>query len=200
MPPIGAAITGIGQSEVARPSSRSAMQLTVDAALGAMHDAGLTSADIDGIACWPGDNDNGNPFSPVGPLALKTVLGIDTTWFGGGYEAPGPLAAIIHAAMAVASGICRHVLVFRTITESTARQVDRSVSSLANKTQGRDSSYFWQWYTPFDVRSAINLIAMYAQRHFHEFGTTPEQLGWIPVTLRSHAALNPKANGSDGTQ
>lgn len=193
MPEHVAAITGIGQSEVARPSSRSAMRLTIDAALEAMRDAGLTSADIDGVACWPGDNDNGNPFSPVGPLALKSVLGIETKWYGGGYEAPGPLAAVIHAAMAVAAGYCRHVLVFRTITESSARQVDRNVSSLANKTLGRDSSYFWQWYTPFNARSAINLIAMYAQRHFHEYGTTSEQLGWIPVTLRAHAALNPKA-------
>lgn len=188
-----AAITGIGQSEVARPSSRSAMQLTIDAALEAMRDAGLSSADIDGVACWPGDNDNGNPFSPVGPLALKSALGIKTRWYGGGYEAPGPLAAVIHAAMAVAAGICRHVLVFRTITESSGRQIDRNVSSLANKTMGRDGSYFWQWYTPFNARSAINMIAMYAQRHFHEYGTTSEQLGWIPVTLRAHAALNPKA-------
>jgi acetyl-CoA acetyltransferase len=187
------AITGIGQSEIGRPSSRSAMQLTVDAALEAMRDAGLTAGDIDGVACWPGDNDNGNPFSPVGPLALKSVLGIDTKWYGGGYEAPGPLAALIHAAMAVAAGICRHVLVFRTITEASARKVDRNASSLANKTIGRDGSYFWQWYTPFNARSAVNLIAMYAQRHFHEHGTTSEQLGWIPVTLRAHAALNPKA-------
>jgi len=193
MSTIGAAITGIGQSEIARPSSRSAMQLTVDAALAAMGDAGLTAADIDGVACWPGDNDNGNPFSPVGPLALKSVLGIETSWYGGGYEAPGPLAAVIHAAMAVAAGICNHVLVFRTITESSARQTDRTASSLANKTQGRDSSYFWQWYTPFDVRSAVNIIATYAQSHFHKYGTTSEQLGWIPVTLRDHAARNPNA-------
>ena len=190
---IEAASTGVGQSEIARPSKRSAMELTVDAALGAMRDAGLTNADIDGVACWPGDNDNGNPFSPVGPLALKSVLGIETEWYGGGYEAPGPLAAVIQAAMAVQAGICRHVLVFRTITESSARQIDRNVSSLANKTQGRDGSYFWQWYTPFNVRSAINIIAMYAQRHFHEYGTTSEQLGWIPVTLRDNAARNPNA-------
>ena len=44
------AITGIGQSEIGRPSKRSAMQLTVDAALEAMRDAGLKAADIDGIA------------------------------------------------------------------------------------------------------------------------------------------------------
>ena len=187
------AITGIGQSEIGRPSLRSAMQLTVDAALEAMRDAGVKAGDIDGIACWPGDNDNGNPFSPVGPLALKSVLGLETRWYGGGYEAPGPLAALIHAAMAVASGLCRHVLVFRTITEASARLTDRNAASLANKTSGRDGSYFWQWYTPFNVRSAVNLIAMYAQRHFHEYGTTSEQLGWIPVTMRQHAGLNPKA-------
>ena len=40
-------ITGIGQSEVGRPSIRSAMQLTVDACLEAIADAGLTPDDID---------------------------------------------------------------------------------------------------------------------------------------------------------
>ncbi|MCU0272414.1 MAG: thiolase family protein, partial [Acidimicrobiales bacterium] len=34
---------------------------------------------------------------------------------------------------------------------------------------------------------------MMAQRHFHEFGTTREQLGWIPVVQRTHAGLNPNA-------
>jgi acetyl-CoA acetyltransferase len=193
MGPFNAAVTGIGQSEVARPSAKSGMQLTVDAALEAIADAGLTVADIDGVVCWPGDTDNGSSFSPVGPLALKSVLGIETNWMSGGYEGPGPLTGVINAAMAIAAGLCRNILVFRTITESSARLVDRNAASLANKTAGRDSSFFWQWYTPFDVRSAINLIAMYAQRHFHEYGTTSEQLGWIPVTLRRNAARNPKA-------
>src|SRR5690606_32514816 len=35
------AITGIGQSEIARPSRKSPLRLTVDAALAAIHDAGL---------------------------------------------------------------------------------------------------------------------------------------------------------------
>jgi len=188
-----AAITGIGQSEIGRPSSRSAMELTLDAAMEAIDDAGLSRADIDGVACWPGDNDNGNGFSPVGPLALATALGLETRWLSGGYEGNGPLSAVINGAMAIAAGICRNVLVFRTITESSARKVNRAAASLTNKTVGRDSSYFWQWYTPFNARSAINLIANYAQRHFHEYGTTSRQLGWIPVTLRAHAGLNPKA-------
>lgn len=187
------AITGVGQSEVARPSSKTALQLSTDAAVAAIADAGLKLSDIDGIACWPGDNNNGDHFSPIGTSALKSALGLEINWYGGGYEGPGPLTGVINGAMAIAAGLCNHVLVFRTITESTGRARNRGSNLLANKTVGRDGSFFWSWYTPFNVLSAINLIAMYAQRHFHEYGTTPEQLAQIALTCRRHAALNPKA-------
>tara|TARA_R110000764_G_scaffold170433_3_gene257432 strand:- start:1648 stop:2838 length:1191 start_codon:yes stop_codon:yes gene_type:complete len=187
------AITGIGQSEVGRPSQLSGMRLTVDACLQAIADAGLERGDIDGIACWPGDNNNGDSFSPVGPNALKNALGLEVNWFGGGYEGPGPLAGVINGAMAIASGLCKHVLVFRTITESSSRLINKQASALTNKTAGRDSSFAWQWYTPFNVLSAVNLMAIYAQRHFHEYGTKPEQLAQIALTCRKHAQLNPKA-------
>ncbi len=187
------AITGIGQSEIGRPSSRSAIQLSVDAALQAIADAGLERSEIDGIASWPGDNNNGNPFSPVGPNALMNVLGLKVNWYGAGYEGPGPLAGIINGAMAIAAGLCKHVLVFRTITEASARLASKTASALTNKTVGRDSSQFWQWYTPFNVISAVNLMALYAQRHFHDYGTTAEQLGQIAITCRNNAVDNPNA-------
>ena len=50
-----------------------------------------------------------------------------------------------------------------------------------------------QWSIPFRAYSAANWLALNAQRHFHEFGTTREQLGMIPVNARRNAALNPKA-------
>jgi acetyl-CoA acetyltransferase len=187
------AITGIGQSDVGRPVAKSAMQLTLDACLEAIGDAGLTRDDIDGVACWPGDNNNGDAFSPVGPNALIGTLGLKVNWYGGGYEGPGPLAGVINGALAIAAGLCKHVLVFRTITEATRRQTDKGASALTNKTAGRDTSAAWQWYTPFNVVSGVNLMALYAQRHFHEFGTTPEQLAQIALTCRANAALNPKA-------
>jgi acetyl-CoA acetyltransferase len=46
---------------------------------------------------------------------------------------------------------------------------------------------------PFRAYSAANWIAMYAQRHFHEYGTTREQLAWIALNARRNAAGNPKA-------
>lgn len=187
------AITGIGQSEIGRPSNKSAMRLTLDACLEAIADAGLQRSDIDGVACWPGDNNNGDPFSPVGPSALKSALGLNVNWFGGGYEGPGPLTGVINGAMAIAAGLCKHVLVFRTITEASARMTNKQVGALTNKTQGRDSSFAWQWFTPFNVQSGINLMALYAQRHFHEYGTGPEQLAQIALTCRQNATRNPKA-------
>jgi acetyl-CoA acetyltransferase len=187
------AITGIGQSEIGRPSNKSAMRLTLDACLEAIADAGLQRSDIDGVACWPGDNNNGDPFSPVGPSALKSALGLNVNWFGGGYEGPGPLTGVINGAMAIAAGLCNHVLVFRTITEASARTVNKQASALTNKTLGRDSSYAWQRFTPFNVLSATNLVALFAQRHFHEYGTRPEQLAQIALTCRQNAMRNPKA-------
>ena len=38
------------------------------------------------------------------------------------------------------------------------------------------------------------LYALVAQRHMHEYGTTPEQMAEVAVAIRGHAALNPLAH------
>jgi acetyl-CoA acetyltransferase len=50
-----------------------------------------------------------------------------------------------------------------------------------------------QWLLPFDVVSGANRMALYAQRHFYEYGTTREQLGAVATTFREHAGRNPTA-------
>ena len=49
-----AVISGIGQSDVGRRLGRSDLDLTVEAALAAIADAGLTRDDIDGLSTYPG--------------------------------------------------------------------------------------------------------------------------------------------------
>ena len=49
-----------------------------------------------------------------------------------------------------------------------------------------------EWVLPFSAPSAATWIAMMAQRHFHEYGTTREQLAYIALNARKNAALNPK--------
>ena len=43
------------------------------------------------------------------------------------------------------------------------------------------------------VLSPVRQVAPYATRYLHDFGVTREQLAWIPVTQRDHAARNPDA-------
>ena len=61
-----AVISGIGQSEVGRRIYREPLDLTVDAVLEAIDDAGLTPADIDGIATHPGNQDVPPGFEELG--------------------------------------------------------------------------------------------------------------------------------------
>ena len=93
------------------------LSLAVDASLEAIADAGLTLDDIDGLSTYPGASGGG--MSEGGASAIEEALRIHPTWINGGGDLPGPGGSVIAAAMAVASGLCRHVLCFRTVWEST---------------------------------------------------------------------------------
>ncbi|HEV7864290.1 MAG TPA: thiolase family protein, partial [Acidimicrobiia bacterium] len=103
------AVTGLGQSAVGRRLGRTGLDLTVDAALAALTDAGLTPADIDGVATFPGEsNDPG--FAGASAWELHDALGVEADWFLGAHQTPGQLGPVIDAAMAVACGLVNHVL------------------------------------------------------------------------------------------
>ena len=93
------------------------LSLAVDASLEAIADAGLTIEDIDGLSTYPGVSGGG--MSEGGASAIEEALRIHPTWINGGGDLPGPGGSVIAAALAVASGLCRHVLCFRTVWEST---------------------------------------------------------------------------------
>jgi acetyl-CoA acetyltransferase len=103
---------------------------------------------------------------------------------------------VANAVLAVAAGLCNHVLCFRTVWEASA-QGDKGRSAVTMGGGATGGSYrassFMQWTLPFGAASAANWIAMMAQRHFHEFGTTREQLAWIALNGRRNAQRNPKA-------
>ena len=121
-------VSGIGQSDVGRRMTKGVMDLTLDAVLEAIADAGLKPADIDGVMSWPGAvtrNDSLAPSGPggsgPGPHAVIDALRLQPTWYYGGPETPGMFAAVIHACMAVATGMCRHVVVYRAHLTMKAR-------------------------------------------------------------------------------
>jgi acetyl-CoA C-acetyltransferase len=88
---------------------------------------------------------------------------------------------VAHAAQAVAAGKCRVAL----ITLAGRPRSEARMPLAANVPE-----------VPFEAAySAItlNMYAMVAARHMHEFGTTPEQLAWVKVAMSHHAQHNPHA-------
>ena len=191
-----AVISGIGQSDVGRRLGRSALDLTLDAALEAIADAGLTTGDIDGIATYPGAGGGAPPgFAGPGSPEVQDALRLRVDWHSGGIEGAAQLAAVINAVLAVSAGLARHVLVYRTVTEATEQgSGGRQGIGIGGGGGGAPRlGGSMQWSIPFRAYSAANWLAINAQRHMHEFGTTPEQLAMIAVNARRNAALNPKA-------
>lgn len=188
-----AAITGIGQSAVGRRLGRDPMELTLDACLAAIADAGLDRRDIDGLATYPGGGFGPSGFSGPGIPELQDALRLELSWYAGGPELPGQLGSVIEAVTAVACGLARHVLCFRTVWEATARGRGGPTGIGAGGGGGFRARGALQWTLPFGAASAANWVALFAQRHFHEYGTTREQLAQVALTARRHAADNPKA-------
>jgi acetyl-CoA acetyltransferase/uncharacterized OB-fold protein len=180
------AITGIGASRLGRRLMVPPLSLTIEACEAAVADAGLSFDDIDGLSTYPGLDIAG--MGEGGVTALEGALGLRPTWINGGMDTFGPGGSVIAAMMAIAAGMARHVLCFRTLWEATFQQMMKE-GRMSPPGGSRTSS----WQMPFGATSAAHTLALNAQRHFHRYGTTRETLGWIALNQRANAALNPTA-------
>jgi acetyl-CoA acetyltransferase len=179
-----AAIVGIGTTEFAHESDRNGVQLALEAIDRAIADAGLEPKDIDGIAKYSVD-------SSVSIEMLAANLGVEDLGFwtevphGGGASC----ATVQQAAMAVATGIARAVVCFRSFSPADFLDGAKHNSNTlwARHSGVRDFLRTTGW------NAMVDTFAMCAMRHMHEFGTTEEQLGRIVQACRKHAAMNPAA-------
>ncbi|GHD01261.1 thiolase family protein [Novosphingobium pokkalii] len=183
-------ITGIGQSRIGRRLGVDPVGLAIDACIAAMADAGLERADIDGLSSHPGPLTL-NGYSGAGIADVERVLRVRPRWFNSGHEFGGQTGALVEAALAVAAGLARHVLVFRCTWESTAQQRQTPAAHGESATAGIEGDF--QWMVPFGAFSPANWIALYANLHMHRYGTTREQLGAIAINARANAGRNPAA-------
>ncbi len=181
---VGASITGVGSSAVGRALHRHPADLAIEGCLAAIEDAGLSRDDIDGAAAFHIEGS-------AGVLEVMDALGLSVGWFADVSIGPSQISAIFEAIMAVQTGRARHVVVFHSSCEGTVRQTlgrGGSLPGSATATPERVGGP-QQWWLPFGAPSAGNHIAMYAQRHFHEYGTTREQMAQIALVQRTNAGL-----------
>ena len=180
-----AVLSGVGRSAIGRRLMVDPLSMTVDACLEAVADAGLELSDIDGLSTYPGPAGMG--MSEGGVAAVEEALRLHPTWINGGGDLPGQGGAVVAAMLAVASGLCRHVLCFRTVWESSFAALRLSGAGGA-RASGQSA-----WRTPFGALSAANWIAMNANQYLHRYGAPREMLGLIALNGRANAARNPAA-------
>ncbi len=186
-------ISGIGQSDIGRRLGRDALELTADACVAAVEDAGLTLADVDGLTTYPGASQAGPGFSGASLRDIHDALGIKPNWVAGGVESPGQLGAVVDAMLAVAGGMADHVLCWRSIWEGTAQGGGRRQGYGA---RGGRPTGMMAWQLPFGA-TAANLAAMQVRARMIRYGLTREQLASIAIVERANARLNPSAIYSD---
>jgi acetyl-CoA C-acetyltransferase len=176
-----ACIAGAFEHPTRKAPDKTVAQLHAECARGALADAGLSLQDVDGYFC-AGDAPGLGPLSMVDYLGLK-VRHVDTTDTGGSAY----LVQVSHAAQAIAAGKCDVALI--TLAGRPRSEASAVGTGPRNVTAATPDVAWEMPYAPVTV----NMYALAAARHMHEFGTTSEQLAWIKVAAAAHAQHNPNA-------
>jgi len=180
-----AAIAGIGSTEFSKDSGRSELRLAVEACRGALDDAGLAPADVDGMVTFSMDSN--------AEIAVARELGVgELTFFGlVGYGGGAACGTVQHAAMAVATGAASTVLCYRALNERSGRRFGQvAAGALAGATSTAIDS---GWHYPMGLATPAATVAMAARRYMHAYGATSADFGAVAVADRRHAATNPAA-------
>lgn len=180
-----AAVAGIGATEFSKESGRSELQLSVEAVLGALTDAGLRATDVDGLVTFT--MDTSSEIAVARELGVPELRFFSRVNYGGG----AACGTVMHAAMAVATGVADVVVCYRGFNERSGNRFGQ-VSVAANaqvNTNGLDNA----WTYPMGLGTPAATVAMAARRYMHEFGATSEDFGRVAVADRRHAATNPAA-------
>ncbi len=161
------AIVGVHNTRQARVlDGHDPESITLEAALGAIADAGLSVRDIDGV---------------VGGLASNFLY---QARIGPAWRSMSPLGipAVLEGAAAIASGLATTVLV-ATGEAGSYREHSRTAPWT------RPTNEFVASYGMFTAAE----FALMARRHMHMFGTTAEQMAHVAAVIRNNGSAHPGA-------
>jgi len=181
--PAGAVVSGVHGTPMGARPGLTALDLQEEAVRGALANAGLNAPDIDGLLC--GYALSAPHIMPAQVLCEHLGIRPGTSF---GVQAGGATGSIMvmQAALLVASGVCRHVLVVAGDSRLTGLTRDHAVSALADSGHPLLEQ-------PFGL-GIVPAYALVARRYMHEYGTTAEQLAAVAVVHRRHAARHPNAH------
>ena len=179
------AVVGVYEHPTRFAPDKTMYQIMAESISGALDDAGLTIKDVDGISA-----------AGIGMGAMGIV---------GLLRLPQPDAQFRRWNQH------RRLVVRRAYDARRSRDCCRPVRGrgscirLADVLRALRHRHRRRWWGrrslravrgPFGV-TTVGSYAMIAQRHMYEYGTKPEQLAEIAVTMRHHASMNPVAKYRD---
>src|SRR2546421_7614035 len=161
------AIAGVFNTEQARTlEGHDSYSIAVEGALGALADAGIELADVDGVA---------------GQFAAELVLGARMGPCSRKLSGPGR-PTVLEAAAMIAFGECEVVVI---AAGGAAMYTERSATAPWTRPSN-------ELVMPYGMFTAAE-FALMARRHMLEYGTTAEQLALVAATIRNNGHVNPDA-------
>lgn len=182
------ALVGVGMTEVARTSERSALQLGAEALRLALDDAGLEAGHVDGLFTnvgYPLAVDYDRMAEAFG-LRIRAAL---QTWTHGRFVGPTLQSAIQNVAM----GNCEVAACIGGIDFSGLGIVG-GASDVEGLRQGGGSHGELPHY---GMTAPGAGAAMSFNRYCARYGYDPDLIGAVPVAFRRHARLRPGAQKTD---
>ena len=178
-----AAIAGIGLTEFSKKSGVSELSLAAQATLAACEDAGLPPSEIDGFVSYTLDStDEIELARTVGAGDLKLFTKVN---YGGG----AAVGTILHAVMAVATGVADNVICYRAMNGRSGQRMGQGISGQIVSSD----LVHWSWYMPYGMLTPGSWIAMIANKYMHHHGVTAEDLGRVAISQRNYAQSNPRS-------
>ena len=180
------AITGVGETAFVKGTEKTAVDMMLEASRKAIADAGLKPSDIDGMVPPPIYTTSEEMAANLGIEVLRYA---STVRMGGA----SPTTALQNAAMAIASGLCDHVLVtlgwngYSALRPKPGAPPTRpmNMNTLTNTIQG--------YYIPYGVFLPVQMYAWLATRHSRIYDIGPEAMAAVALACRRHAQMNPQA-------
>ena len=183
------AVVGVAYSDVQRHSDHTIGHLAVSACARALADAGLRSADIDGISTYPIP---GGP--PTGPIVdgvdvvsveyVAQAMGLDNLSWSCSVANGTIAAALVAAVHALAAGACNYAVVFRAMHNPQG--------AFGRVTQPRVAGDS-QFTAPWGFGHNVIRFAMPYSRYMARYGATRQHLATYIVRNRANACENPDA-------
>ncbi|MGH8695979.1 MAG: thiolase C-terminal domain-containing protein [Burkholderiales bacterium] len=179
------AIAGIGQSEFGRFLPDSQLKLGAKALKAALDDAGLTRADVDGVAIhlgWP----LGVDYDRVAETYGLDLRWVSQTWLHGRFVT----SALQQAAMAVACGLANVVACVTAISFTRERQI---LGGPGDAEGTREDGGTHGESPPYGLTAPAGGAALAMQRYMARYGATSAELAAVPIAFRKHALKSPHA-------